>query len=351
MTKIILLLLSFLPLSLCVPYLLRAWSGSRLDKLDWIFFLLAVPAFFWAVQKEKREKWDFYALLLLVPMLFLALATPLHHINALSAAAASGVIFSVIWLLYSWQFAYRTLPVFFILLCGTPSSSYQLSLLLMCPVWAAWAVKFLLAGACFLWIFCNRRFHLTVKKGTFFFTGALIASGLLLLHTKELYFEGKDFIPEFPSHVGNYWGRSLQVDANTRSFFATSTVRQFRYTADNADIAVLAVQCGKNIHEIHPASHCLRTSMWTVHSEKILYLKENFAVTEIDAEKGTTRILVWVWYSSETLSTPSFLGFRRHFSAGSRYFTYQISVPVYKNVEQGRNELKKFVMLLKKEKK
>lgn len=351
MTKIILLLISLLPLGLRFPYLLQAWTGSRLDKLDWIFYLLALPAFFWAVQKEKKEKCDFYALLVLVPMLFLASATSLHHINALSVAAAAGVIFSMVWLLYSWPFAYRTVPVFFILLCGTPSSSYQLSLLLMCPVWAAWAVKFLLTALCFFWIFCNKRFHLTVKKGSFFFTGALIGSGLLLLHTKELYFEGMDFIPEFPSHVGNYWGRSLQVDANTRSFFATSTVRQFRYTADNADVAVLAVQCGKNIHEIHPASHCLRTSMWTVHSENIRYLKDNFAVTEIDAEKGSTRMLVWVWYSSEKFSTPSFLGFRRHFSAGSRYFTYQISVPVYKNTEHSRNELKKFVMLLKKEKK
>ena len=351
MTKLILVLISCLPLCLRFPYLFQAWTGSRLDKLDWIFYLLAVPVMIWAVQKEKRQKCDFYALFLLVPMLFLALAAPLHHINALSGAAAVGGIYGSVWLLYSWQFAYRTLPAFFILLLGTPSSSYQLSLLLMWPVWAAWVVKFLLTALCMLWIMCNKRFDWTVKKGSFFFTAVFAGSCLLLLHTKELYFEGTDFIPEFSSHTGNYWGRSIQPDINTRSFFATSTVRQYRYTKNNIDISVLAVQCGKNIHEIHPASHCLRTSMWTVHSEKILYLRDNFAVTEIDAEKGDSRILVWVWYSSEKFSTPGFLGFRKHFSAGSRYFTYQISVPVYKNTEQSRAELKKFVLSLKKEKK
>ena len=55
---------------------------------------------------------------------------------------------------------------------------------------------------------------------------------------------------------------------------------------DDTDM-VLAVKCGGDIHEIHPASHCLRTSSWVVNSEKILYLQDNVAVTEIDAAKGT----------------------------------------------------------------
>ena len=77
-------------------------------------------------------------------------------------------------------------------------------------------------------------------------------------------------------------------------------------------------------------------------------MKNNFAVTEIDAEKGANRFLVWVWYSSDKFSTPGFLGFRRHFRPGGNYYTYQISVPVYENTEHSRNELHKFVKLLKK---
>lgn len=351
MMKYILLALSFVPLCFHVPYLIQAWNSSRLDKLDWIFYLLTIPAVIWAVRKEKMEKCDWYALLLLIPMLFVTATTFFHQINAIGIGAAVGVIFATVWLLGSWGIAYRILPCVMILLLGTPSSSYQLSLLVMCPVWMAWTLKFLTAVLCFIWIGCNKRFALRMKKGSLFFSAATLGSCLLLLHTAELYFEGKAFVPEFVTHPGDYWGRKLEPDENTKRFFITSTFNQYRYTRNNLDISVLAVRCGRNIHEIHPASHCLRTSQWTIHSEKILYLKENFAVTEIDSEKGSSRFLVWVWYSSDTFSTPGFLGFRKHFQSGGNYYTYQISVPVYdNNIEQSRAELLRFFELLQKEK-
>ncbi|MBR2873960.1 MAG: exosortase-associated EpsI family protein [Lentisphaeria bacterium] len=350
MIKVVFILLSILPLCFHAPYLLQAWSSSRLDHWDWIFYLAAVPAAVWALRSQKMEKCDFYALFLLIPMLFLTVGTSFHHINALAVASAAGVIFCTVWLLGAWALAYRILPAAFILLLGTPSSSYQLSLLLMCPVWGAWAAKFLLAVLNLVWIWYNKRSGIVIRRGTLCFSAAVLASGFLLLHTKELYIEGQSFIPEFPAHCGEFWGRVIQPDSNTKRFFATSTVRQYRYTRNNVDISVLAVQCGRNIHEIHPASHCLRTSMWTVHSEKTLWLRHNLAVTEIDAQRGADRILVWVWYSSDKFSTPGFLGFRRHFTPGKEYYTYQISVPLYRSIAESRKELKGFVQVLRRKK-
>ena len=179
------------------------------------------------------------------------------------------------------------------------------------------------------------------------FLAALSGSALLLWHSREIYFEGKSFIPSFTPHAGEFWGRSITPDENTRRFFATGKVEQFRYTGENSDIFVLAVQCGGNIHEIHPASHCLRTGQWMVYSEKIIFLTNDFAVTEIDAGKGESRFLVWVWYSGKDFSTPGFLGFRRHFTPGETYHTYQISVPVVDDdVEKSRKILKKFIRSL-----
>lgn len=347
MMKKVFLILSFVPLLFHFPYLLQAWNTSRLDHYDWIFFLAAVPAAFWAVRKEKWGKCDYFALFLLVPVLLLTSFPALHHINALCVASALGVIFAFQWLLGGWAFAYRILPVAILLLLGTPSSSYQLSLLLMFPVWGAWVTKFVLAILCFTWIWYNNKSGFPVKKGTLFFLFSVLFSVLILLHTKELYFEGVGFVPEFPVRSGDFWGRRIGMDENTRRFFATSTVRQIRYTKNNVDISVLAVKCGKNIHEIHPASHCLRTSQWTVLSEKILHLRRNFAVTEIEAQKGGNHILVWVWYSSKEFSTPGFLGFRRHFKAGRDYFTYQVSVPVYENTNESRKNLHSFLQTLK----
>ena len=350
MTKLLLFLLSFLPLCCHSPYLLQAWMGSRLDRWDWIFFLISIPASLWAVRGKKMGKCDFSALLLLLPMLLLTGGGAFHHINALSVASAAGVIFAALWLLGSWSLAYCLLPAAVLMLLGTPSSSYQLSLLLMCPVWAAWSMKFLLAVLCFVWIWYNKRSGRVIKRGTICFTAAALMTGFLLIHTRELYFEGDSFIPVFQPHCGEFWGRKIVPDENTKRFFATSKVEQFRYTKNNVDISVLAVKCGRNIHEIHPASHCLRTSMWVVHSEKILYLNDKFAVTEIQARKGRANILVWVWYSSEKFSTPGFLGFRRHFKPGGHYHTYQVSLPLDDGVDASRSELRKFIKSLKRSK-
>ena len=219
---------------------------------------------------------------------------------------------------------------------------------MMCPVWAAWTVKFLLTVFCLFWIWYNRSSGFVIKRGTLFFSAAALASGFLQLHTRELYFRGKSFIPEFSVHSGDFWGRRILPDENTKRFFSTSKVEQFRYTRKNTDISVLAVQCGKDIHEIHPASHCLRTSMWTVHSENIIYLQNDFAVTEIDAQKGSRQLLVWIWYSSEKFSTPGFLGFRRHFKPGDHYHTYQISILRNDSIEASRKELKSFLQALQR---
>ena len=346
MKKICLMLCSVIPLGLQMSYLFSAWSQSRLDQWDWLFYLAAIPAAVYAAGKEEVRTHDWWACCLLIPALVLALTGGIHHINALAVASSVVVIFAAVWLAASWRFAYRVLPAAVILLLGTPSSSYSISLLLMCPVWMAWGGKMLLTGLCFLWIGGNRRFDWQIKKGTLCFLLAVTGSCLLLLHSKEIYFEGKSFIPEFTGHIGDFWGRVIEPDENTKRFFVSGTVRQFRYTGHDVDISVLAVKCGTDIHEIHPASHCLRTSRWTIHSEKILYLQNDFAVTEIDAEKGANRFLIWVWYSGEDFSTPGFIGFRRRFRQDGNYHTYQISTPVKQDPDRSRKELQQFLQLL-----
>lgn len=347
MKKISLMLCSLIPLCLQVPYLVSAWRSSRLDQWDWIFYLLAIPAFLWACKKEKIGKHDWWALLLLIPTLLLALTPFYHKVNALAVASSVACIFASVWLIASWGLAYRILPAVMILLLGTPSSSYGISLLLMCPVWAAWLVKFVIAALSFVWIYCNKRFDFQIRKGTLCFLAMICASGFLMLHSKDFYFEGKAFVPEFRRHTGDFWGRRIEPEEKTKRFFVSSTVRQFRYTRGNTDVSVLAVKCGEDIHEIHPASHCLRTSFWTIHSEKTLYLQDNFAVTEIDAEKGSSRYLIWVWYSCDDFSTPGFLGFRRHFRVGGNYYTYQISTAIRQDIEQSRAVLQDFIRYLK----
>ena len=218
------------------------------------------------------------------------------------------------------------------------------------PTAAAMMFKALIAAGCFGWIYANKRWKKVVKGENVLFFVAVLFSCAVLFHADELYFSGKRNIPSFTHQIGRFWGRDIEPDRNTKKFFATSRVRQYRYIGNEQEISVLAVKCGNNVHEIHPASHCLRTSRWVVTSEKIYSLRRDFAVTEIEAHKGAMRSLIWVWYSDDRFSTPGFLGFRRRFRPDGNYHTFQISVPVTKNIDAARKVLKEFVTVLPQEK-
>lgn len=335
-------LLGFLP---SISYLLHTWRYSRLDSLDWIFYVLSVPAAIWVARENKPGKSDLWGWLLLMPAAFLITGRNLHNINAASVLGSVWFVWSVIWILGGWNFAYRWIPVFLIMTLGTPSLTYQLSQWMMISVSWAIALKFVLVLAGFLWIFCNGHFQWQWRKESVFFLAAALFSALLL-RSKDFYFTGRSFIPEYSLQVGRFVGRSLTPDAGMRRFFTTSDVQLYRYAVGDSDLAVLSVHCDDNIHEIHPASHCLRTSQWVVESEKPYFLYPDFAVTEIEAQKGPVRILVWVWYSGREFSSPSFFGFRRHFRRGKEYYTYQISIPITTAVAESRKLLQEFVNAL-----
>ena len=142
--------------------------------------------------------------------------------------------------------------MFLILTLGTPSLTYQLSQWAMISVSWAIVLKFMLASAGFLWIFCNGHFRWRLRKESAFFLAAALFSALLL-RSKDFYFTGRSFVPDYSLRVGRFVGRSITPDAETRRFFATSDVQQYRYAVGDSDLAVLSVHCGDNIHEIHPA--------------------------------------------------------------------------------------------------
>ena len=347
--RFFLLALSLPVLIVNVPYLVSAWKSSRLDHYDWIFYLLAIGLIVWTWKKYPPEKLDLHALFAAVPALLPVVFKSYHQINALSVAGGVVFIWSLTYLAGGWNFACRLLPGFIICLLGTPSSSYRLAQVLTVSTAFAMGIKVALS---FLLLGCNLIYARSGKlpqPGTVLFISAQLASLLLLCHAEEIYFTGQSYIPKFPAVTGNFYGRSIEPDSNTRRFFATGKVGQYRYITGNQEISVLAVKCGRDVHEIHPASHCLRTGRWVVTDEKILAVKPDFSVTEIQAHKGNHRALIWVWYSNDEFSTPGFLGFRRRFRPDGNYHTFQISVPVTVDIETSRKTLKEFLSVLPQE--
>ena len=114
-----------------------------------------------------------------------------------------------------------------------------------------------------------------------------------------------------------------------RRFFRTGEARQFAYANASNAVSVLSVKVGKDIHEIHPATHCLRSGGWFVESDgprrvELPGRAAPFQVTEAIVQKGGMRALVWIWYSTDKLSVGSFLRFRQLYSRNEAWHGFQV---------------------------
>ncbi|MBQ4200195.1 MAG: exosortase-associated EpsI family protein [Kiritimatiellae bacterium] len=145
-------------------------------------------------------------------------------------------------------------------------------------------------------------------------------------------------------------GRELPPSTGLARLFKTGEAHQFMYADESNSVAVLCVDIGDDIHEIHPATHCLRSSGWRIESEEIVEAGlpggGAFEVDEALASSMQGRMLVWIWYSSESASTGSFPHFRRMHSPSVRWRTYQIATSVMggdEDVAAARRRLQDFI--------
>ena len=126
-----------------------------------------------------------------------------------------------------------------------------------------------------------------------------------------------------------YLGREIEPDDAFLRFFRTGEAHQFAYANASNAVSVLSVKVGKDIHEIHPATHCLRSGGWFVESDgpRRVELPGRAAplqVTEAIVQKGGARALVWIWYSTDKQSVGSFLRFRQLYSRKEAWRGYQV---------------------------
>lgn len=146
-------------------------------------------------------------------------------------------------------------------------------------------------------------------------------------------------------------GRELHPSPRFTRFFRTSSAHQFIYADPSNTVAVLAVTVGEDIHEIHPATHCLRSAGWKVEAERLVRMARQGGTLEVDealVQSVDGRMLVWIWYSSDDASTGSFILFRRMHSGESLWRTYQVSTALADGldaVDEARERLRRFLGL------
>ena len=159
------------------------------------------------------------------------------------------------------------------------------------------------------------------------------------------------------AYLNNAWVTSpvdrinIGLYAAFQRFFRTSDAHQFAYANTSNAVSVLSVKIGDDVHEIHPATHCLRSGGWFVEADSLRRVElpgreSPLQVTEAVVTKGGARALVWIWYSTGELSVGSFLRFRQLYSRDGGWHGFQVMTsigPGERSLESERKALAAFL--------
>ncbi len=310
--KLGVLALAAIPFAVKVVYLMKAWVTSPVDRiniglygsLSLLFVSIAVAAkWHWRFltgNSSTTIKYSRSLRIALIPLVLYVIGL-IWSINALQLIASVGFLWAIAWALYGRESGFLLAPAAVCAVLAVPGSIYWISR----------------AGQAF--------------------TGETAPA----------------FAPVFTADSQEgYLGRELEPDDAFLRFFRTGEAHQFAYAnASNTAVSVLSVKVGKDVHEIHPATHCLRSGGWFVESDgpRRVELPGRAAplqVTEAIVQKGGARALVWIWYSTDKLSVGSFLRFRQLYSRNETWHGFQVLTSLdldNQTLDRKRQELAAFL--------
>ena len=333
--------LAGIPFFCTLPYTLHSWKTSPMDRMNWIFFLAfllvaacGTPA---VMDSVKQRKLDWFALLAAAAAAVLYATGIMKQIYMIRILAGTWFWWTGIWFFCGWKAAWATIPAFGALSLGCTSTTFMLcNRLLIQPQTAL----FLKIGAAILCAAVCAVLMLTdyvMKREVFWF---LLAAGAIL--TGTLVSRGAEktaaaFRPDLKAAVEGFTTTETPLTEDTIRFFEGATVHQYAISDGVFRASVLEVKCGNDIHKIHPASHCLRSSGAEILSESVVMHTmpdgRSLPVTEIRSKIHGTPILTFVWYTGPEETIGSFYTFRRKWSPSDQWYSYQIVTEVYDGKE------------------
>ena len=338
-----------IPLMFTMPYIISAWLSSKLDRWDWGFPVLFIITAIITIRTWRNIN-RFFDRRAIAPLLVvIAIAALMIYMSIYAILICTLVIlwWCLIWLAQGWPRAYRMLPPFAILSLMTTSSGYWIGYSLNLPETEGVFVKFLLAALSCIWMILNYKTNYLPRPTALGFAAAVALAIGIISGGKNFSRTCQPLLLDCTANFAEFLGRKQTLDPSFARFFQQSEAHDFVYadTAGNS-VSVLEIKCGDNVHEIHPASHCMRSSGWEIVSEQLVTHTINgqtMQITEIIAKNKTATLFVWSWFSNDYLSTGSFLNFRRLWSSKSQWRSYQVSTNMYNGKEKAEKLLTGFI--------
>ena len=337
------------PWFLMLPYMIHSWRNTPLDQQNWIFVLVFLFLVFLRLFLRKLVITDdgadiitWMAFAVSFGLLGFAWRFSVHFLGIVGAIC---LFWSGIRLALGRTNAKQLSFACIILFLATPSTNYLLGSLCGIESGVALLAKYIMTVLCFGLACIRIPFHLELTAFVFGLVAAFI-----------LYFEQTHITQSFPALKPNfenisvqhkYYGRPLDASEAMKRFFRHSFVKSYQFADKEKNYDVLEVHCGKNIHEIHPASHCLRCSGADILLEHQKTLKlglRNFAVQELIVERSGERYVMYVWYTTDKLSVASFLSFRKFWSKTVQWYTWQVQTTLGDDdPEKDKEQLRQFI--------
>jgi len=326
--------LAGVPFFLTLPYTVYSWRFSPMDRLNWIFhviFLLVAACGFPAVKDSVvRSKLDFFALPAVAASAVVYAVGVLKQIYLIRILGGVAFWWTGIWFSCGWAAAWVLLPAFGALALGSTSTTFLLCNRFLITPTVAFVCK--LGGAVLCAAFCAVLIltEFVMKREVFWF---LLAAGAILTGTvvsRGGVASAAPFRPDFSAAPEGIQVREMALSESSRRFYEGSEVHQYNLSDGFFDYSALMVRCGSDIHKIHPASHCLRSSGAEILSESVVMLSlpdgRELPVTEIHSRVRGLPVLTFVWYTGPRETTGSFFTFRRKWSPSEDWRSYQFAV-------------------------
>ncbi len=333
--------LAGIPFCCTLPYTVHSWRSSPMDRTNWIFFLafllVAVCGAPAVKDSVKQNKTDWFALLAAAAGAILYAAGIVKQIYMIRIMAGTWLWWTGIWFFCGWKAGWATIPAFGALSLGCTSTTFLLCRHLLIQPQTALFLKLGMAVLCATACAVIMLTDYVMKREVFWF---LLAAGAILTGTLTSRGAGKTaaaFQPDLSAAVEGFTTMETPLAEGTIRFFEGAEVHQYTVTDGFFRCNILAVKCGNDIHKIHPASHCLRSSGAEILSETVVMHTmpdgRSLPVTEIRSKIRGVPSLMFVWYTGPEETIGSFYTFRRKWSPSKQWYSYQAVTEVYEGNE------------------
>ena len=326
--------LAGIPFFCTLPYTVGSWKASPMDSFNWIFHLVFVFLAACSVPSVKesaaRSKPDWFALPAVAAAAVVFAAGLFKHIHLIAILGGVGFWWSGIWFLCGWNAAWAVLPAFGALCLGSTSSTFLLCNRLLISPTVALIGKLAAAVVCVAVCMVLILTEFVMKREVFWF---LLAAGVILTGTvlsRGGASSAEPFRPDLTVAPDGVQILEIPLSEDAVRFFEGSVAHQYQVSDGGFICSALEVKCGPDIHKIHPASHCLRSSGAEILAESVVmqHLPDgrSLPVTEIRSVVRGTPLLTFVWYTGPDETTGSFFAFRRKWSASKEWRSFQFAV-------------------------